>query len=83
MSTTIFSGGLSWILNFCVLVTVASILITGTWIILNYFVWDILVVRALKFLNLYKIFVHFIIYRKRYFKWAKKYEGKLEEGAND
>lgn len=77
------TGSLSWIFNFCVLLTAGSIIILGTWIILNHFVWEVLVRYSLKLLRLYKTFVLFIYYRKRFEKWFKKYEGKLEDGAND
>ena len=76
------TGSLSWILNFCALVTIGSIIILGTWVILNYFVWEVLVRRSLKYLKLYKVFVHFIFYRRRFEEWFNKYEGKIEEGAN-
>lgn len=77
------SGSLSWILNLCVLVTTASIIILGTWLLFNYLVWEILVKHSLRFLKLYKVFVHFIFYRKRFEAWFKKYEGQIEPGAND
>ena len=77
------TGSLSWVFNFCVLATSITIILLGTWIILNHLIWDILIKRALSFLNLYKLFVHFLMYRERYYKWAKKYENTLEEGAND
>lgn len=80
---TELSGSLSWVFNICVLGTSVIIILLGTWCVLNYFIWEILVRWAMQYLKLYKIFVHFIMYRRRYFEWAKKYEGKTEEGAND
>ena len=80
---TELSGLLAWVFNICVLVTSIAIILTGTWCILNFVVWEVLLRWALNFLKLYKVFVHFIMYRKRYFEWAKKYEGKIEEGSND
>jgi hypothetical protein len=80
---TELTGILAWVFNICVLVTSIAIILTGTWCILNFVVWEVLLRWALNFLKLYKVFVHFIMYRKRYFEWAKKYEGKIEEGSND
>lgn len=77
------TGALSWVFNICVLVTAISIMLAGTWCIINFILWEILIRWSLLYLKHYKLFVHFIMYRKRYLEWAKKYEGKTEPGAND
>lgn len=79
----ILLGSLSWIFSIFVSGISIIIVILGAWIIINYFIWDILIRYSFKWLKVYKVFVHFIFYRKRYLEWAKKYEGKIEEGAND
>jgi len=76
-------GILKWIFTICVTATSVVIIIIGTWCVINWFIWNILVQYSLRWLNLYAIFLHFIKYNKRFLKWAKKYEGKIEEGAND
>ena len=81
--TVELTGILGWVFNFCVLVVIISILLTGTWCILNWFVWNVLVQYSLRYLRLYGTFLHFLKYHKRYLKWAKQYEGKTEPGAND
>lgn len=77
------TGALSWIFNICVLGTSGAIIILGTWAIMNRLIWEILVKQALIYLKLYKSFVRFLFYQKRFNKWYNKYEGKTEEGAND
>jgi hypothetical protein len=76
-------GILKWIFTICVTATSVVIIITGTWIICNYIIWEVIIRSGLKFLKLYKVFVHFIYYRKRFEKWFNKYEGKYEPMAND
>ena len=83
MDQITLTGSLSWILKICVLVTTGSIILVGTWIIINFFIWEILVQYSMRYLRLYSLFIHFIKYNKRYAKWVKKYEGKMEDGAND
>lgn len=77
------TGGISWIASICMLFTTAAIFLFGSWVILNFFVWDILVQYSMRYLRLYSLFIHFIKYNKRYAKWVKRYGGKMEEGAND
>jgi hypothetical protein len=77
------TGGVALIFNICVLLTASVIILLGTWCIFNFFIWEVLLKWSFRFLKMYKLFVHFLIYRKRYFEWVKKYEGKIEEGAND
>ena len=77
MEVTLDSA-LSWILTICVLVTTASIIILGTWIILNYFVWEVLARRSLRFLKLEKPFIQFIFYRKQFMEWVKEHEGETD-----
>jgi len=80
---TTLTGSLAWVFNLCVLITSAAVVLIGTWVVWEWFIWEVLIKSLLKSLRLYKIFVHFLMYRKRYFEWVKKYEGKIEEGAND
>lgn len=60
------TGIVSWILNICLLTTLAVIIITGTWFVFNYILWEFIVGPCLRMLRLYKIFIHFVMYRKRY-----------------
>lgn len=71
------------IITVVVLTLLLIIVLLGAWIILNVFIWEFLIRYSMLYLKEYKLFMHFIRYHNRYKKWAEKYEGKIEEGAND
>ncbi len=82
MNELTLTGGLAWIVNICILATIGSIVLLGTWCIFNYIIF-ILFQYSMRFFKMWGNFLNFCKYHKRYLKWAKKYEGKMEEGAND
>ena len=77
------TGIVKWIFTVCVAVTTLSIIILGTWNILNYIIWQILLKRAFVWANIYPTFIRFIWFRKRFEKWLKEYKATLEEGVNE
>ncbi|MEO5991407.1 MAG: hypothetical protein ABIP68_07190 [Ferruginibacter sp.] len=77
------SGILKWVFSVFITATGVTIIIAGAWNLFNYLLWELLIKTALRYLKMYKLFIHFLMYRKRYLKWQKKYEGKYEDGIND
>ncbi len=64
-------GALGWIAGFCVLFTTMAIILTGTWIVFQYLIWEILVKKIMQMFGIHKMFIQFIFYYRQFKEWRK------------
>ena len=58
----VLTGLIGEFFAFCVSLTAIAIIVIGTWVIINAFIWDVLIVRALKWTIYYKRLFYYLWY---------------------
>ena len=58
----VLSGLIGEFFAFCISLTAIAVIILGTWIILNYFIWEVLITKAFSWTIYYKRLCYYFYY---------------------